>query len=290
MRSRRRLVPCLSICNDTVWHRGLTCKLLRLLPDKHIVQIIMEIVHNRSFTLTTGDSKQSRLRCLRNGVPQRSVLAPLLFNIYTCDLPSMTSQKNAYTDDSALLYASRDWKAMEDTLSQDMTTLFAYLQNWKLKLINTKMMAAFYLNNREAKRELNVYNNGNLLPPCPVPPYLGVELHRLLTFRHHLEALCKKPSTRVLLLRRLAGSGWGAGAKTLCLSALSLVYSTAENCAPVWCRSSHIRLIDSILNDALRIVIGCLRPTPTEDLPVLHPASLAPPIKSDALFGESCNP
>ena len=42
---------------DTVWHRGRTCKLLRLLPDKHMVQMISEIVQNRSFTLTTGDSK-----------------------------------------------------------------------------------------------------------------------------------------------------------------------------------------------------------------------------------------
>ena len=70
-------------------------------------------------------------------------------------------------------------------------------------------------------------------------------------------------------MRRLAGSGWDAGAKTLSISALSLAYSTAEYCAPVWCRSTYTRLIDSILNDALRIVIGCLRPAPTEDLPVL---------------------
>ena len=42
---------------DTVWHRGLTCKLLRLLLDKHMVQMITELVRNRSFTLTTGDSK-----------------------------------------------------------------------------------------------------------------------------------------------------------------------------------------------------------------------------------------
>ena len=48
-----------------------------------------------------------------------------------------------------------------------------------------------------------------------------------------------------------------------------MIYSTAEYCAPVWCRSTHSRLIDSILNDALRIVTGCLRPTPTEDLSVL---------------------
>ena len=66
----------LTAAYDTVWHRGLTCKLLRLLPDKHMVRMIMELICYRSFTLTTGDSKPSRLRRLRNGVPQGSVLAP----------------------------------------------------------------------------------------------------------------------------------------------------------------------------------------------------------------------
>ena len=69
-------------------------------------------------------------------------------------------------------------------------------------------------------------------------------------------ALRKKLSSRVTLLRRLVGSGWGAGAKTLRIATLSLVYSAAEYCAPVWCRSAHTRLIDSVLNDALRIVTG----------------------------------
>ena len=61
---------------DTVCHRDLTCKFVRLLPDKHMVWIIMELVWKRSFTLTNGDSKQSRLRRLQNGLPQGSVLAP----------------------------------------------------------------------------------------------------------------------------------------------------------------------------------------------------------------------
>ena len=112
-------------------------------------------------------------------------------------------------------------------------------------------------NNREAKRELKVYNNGRLLPFCPTPTYLGVKLDRSLTFRHHLVAFL--------------------GAKTLRIATLSLVYSTAEYCAPVWCHSAHTRLIDSVLNDALRIVTGCLRPTPTYLLPILsgiQPAEL----------------
>ena len=190
----------------------------------------------------------------------------------------MISRKFAYADDSVLLYSSGNWKNLEGTLSQDMSTLSAYLQTWRLKLSHTKTVtAAFHLNNREAKRELKVYNNDRLLSFCPIPTYLGVKLDRSLTFRHHLVALRKKLSSRVTLLRRYVGWGWGAGAKTLRIATLSLVYSTAEYCAPVWCRSAHTRLIDSILNDALRIVTGCLRPNPTDHFPVLpgiQPAEL----------------
>ena len=87
----------------------------------------------------------------------------------------------------------------------------------------------------------------------------------------------KKLSSRVTLLRRLVGSGWGAGAKKICIATLSLVYSVTKYCAPVWCRSAHTRLIDSVLNNVLRIVPGCLRPTPTDHPPVLssiQPAKL----------------
>ena len=195
--------------------------------------MIMELVRNRSFAHTTRDSKQSRLHRLKNGVPQGSVLVPLLFNIYTYDLSSMISRKFAYADDLAL-HSSGNWKDLEGTLSQDMSTLSAYLQTWRLKLSHTKTVrATFHLNNREAKRELKVYHNGRLLPFCPTPTYLGVKLDRSLTFHHHLVALCKKLSSRVTLLRRLVGSGWGAGAKTLRIATLSLVYSAAEYCAPV---------------------------------------------------------
>ena len=190
----------------------------------------------------------------------------------------MISRKFAYADDLALLHSSENWKDLEGTLSQDMSTLSPYLQTWRLKLSHTKTVtAAFYLNNREAKRELKVYNNGRLLPFCPTPTYLGVKLDRSLTFRHHLVALRKKLSSRVTLLRRLVSSGWGAGAKTLRIATLSLVHSTPEYCAQVWCRSAHTRLIDSVLNDALRIVTRCLRPTPTDHLPILsgiQPAEL----------------
>ena len=119
-----------------------------------MVKMIVELVPNRSFTLTTGDSKQSGLRRLG------SLLAPILFNIYKYYLPSMISRMFAYADDLALLHSLGNWKDLERTLSQDMSILSAYLQTWRLKLSHTKTVsAAFHLNNRETKRELKVYNN-----------------------------------------------------------------------------------------------------------------------------------
>jgi len=126
-------------CN-TVWHRGLTCKLPRWLPDRHTVHMIMEMVGNCSFTLTT--SKRRRLRSFKNGVPQGSVLAPLVFNICTYDLPTTVSEKYAYADDLAIMHADGDWHAVEDVPSKDMATVGEYLQTWKLKLSTAKTVSA----------------------------------------------------------------------------------------------------------------------------------------------------
>ena len=80
---------------------------------------------------------------------------------------------------------------------------------------------------------------------------------------------------RTALIRRLAGTSWGASTPTLRTSTLALVYAPAEYCTPVWCRSSHTRLVDVSLNASLRTITGCLRPTPVDQLPVL--AEIAPP-------------
>ena len=66
----------------------------------------------RSFTLTIGNGIRSRLRRLKNGVPQGSVLAHL-FNIYIYNLPTTVSRKYAYADDLAIVHADGDWQAVE---------------------------------------------------------------------------------------------------------------------------------------------------------------------------------
>jgi len=85
--------------------------------------MIIEMVSNHSFTLTTGNSKRNRLRHLKNDVPQGSVLAPLLFNIYISDLPITVSRKYAYADDLAIMHADGDWQAVEGVLTKEMATV-----------------------------------------------------------------------------------------------------------------------------------------------------------------------
>ena len=59
----------LTAAYDTVWHGGLACKFLRLLPDRHMVKMIMELVYNCSFTLTNDRGRKSRLRRLKKWRP-----------------------------------------------------------------------------------------------------------------------------------------------------------------------------------------------------------------------------
>ena len=266
----------LTAAYDTVWLRGLHLKLLQTILDQHMVGFIMEMLSNRSFTLHTSDGQHSRLRRLKNGVHQGSVLAPMLFNIYIHDITDIQSKKYGYADDLAIMLSHSSWETIESGLTADMGIRSTYLKNWHLKLSVAKTMSsAFHLNNREASHELNIKVNNNRLQFQGTPTYLGVKLDHKLTFRQHLENLSAKTMSRVALIHRLAGTTWGASTKTLCISTQALVFSAAEYCAPVWCRSTHTKKLDSTLNNALRTVSGCLRTTPANQLPIL--TGIAPP-------------
>jgi len=91
------------------------------------------------------------------------------------------------------MHADGEWQAVEDVLSKNMATVSEYLQTQKLKLSATKTVsAAFHLNNKEAKRELKVNYNNEILPFCSEPRYLGVTLDRSFTYRRQLQSLRKK--------------------------------------------------------------------------------------------------
>ena len=139
----------------------------------------------------------------------------------------------------------------------------SYFRNWRLKPNPSKTeVNTCHLNNREAHRKLNILFDGKALEHNPNPKYLGVTLDRTLTFKKHLDNTAKKINTRIDIIRKLAGTGWGANANTLRTATLALVYSTAEYCAPVWKNSAHTYKVDTRLNQAMRIISGTVKSTP----------------------------
>ena len=80
----------------------------------------MFIISNRSFILKTGTGQCSRLRSLKNGVPQSSTFVPVLFNIYITDISETVSSQYGYADDLALLFSHKCWHEVKEVLSLDM--------------------------------------------------------------------------------------------------------------------------------------------------------------------------
>lgn len=244
-------------------------KLKTAIPCARLTKLIEAMLTNRHFKVHIGE-KSSRFKTVRNGLPQGSVLAPLLFNLYISDVPETSSQKFAYADDMALATQSKKFSDGEQILNSDLETLNQYYSKWRLCPNPEKTeVTAFHLNNRLAHQQLNINFCQKRVKHNYQPKYLGVTLDRSLTYKSHLIKVGAKLKTRNNMIKNLAGTTWGADGETLRTAAQALVYTAAEYCAPVWQRSAHTEKVDVQLNETMRIITGTLKTTPKVWLPVL---------------------
>ena len=236
---------------DTVNHKTLLLKVAQMIRNKKIVSIIQSLLENRQFFIEL-DGRKSRWQNQKNHLPQGSVLAPTLFNIYTNDQPEFNHIcRFIYADDLCLATQSTSFTTIEMRLTEALEGLTNYYANNFLNANPGKtQMCAFHLNNHTADKQLNITLNGQVLENDRFPKYLGVTLNQSLSFAKHAQNVKAKVAARNNILGKLANSTWGADPKTLRTTALALSYSTAEYASPVWARSCHAKKIDPELNNA----------------------------------------
>jgi len=188
-----------------VWHTGLLYKLTKC-REPWFVNLIELLLRNRHFQVHMGDDISS-WRIQANGLPQGSVLAPTLFNLYINDLPATSSRKFIYADDICCAVQDITFAEIECTLSADLARMSEYCHCWRLKPSTTKTVTSvFHLHNAPASRQLAVLMDGQPLKRDSFPVYLGMTLDCTLSYRQHLQKTAAKVKSRNNLLSKLAGS------------------------------------------------------------------------------------
>ena len=226
---------------DTVNHNILIQKLEHLGIRGNILRLLSSYLVNRKQFIKSGDIESSILLVLC-GVPQGSVLGPLLFIIYINDIPdSCALECSLYADDAALQLADKNVKRLKRTMNQELKLLDDWLISNKLtlSLIKTNYMLISNTNvlTDKDRKKFKLSIRKYTLHEVDHIKYLGVILDNKLNWGHHLAYLVTKFSqvagmlyktrdilplkSRIMVYNSLAGSylnygiiSWGTATQT----------------------------------------------------------------------------
>ncbi|PFX11674.1 RNA-directed DNA polymerase from mobile element jockey [Stylophora pistillata] len=180
---------------DTVDHSILSKKLQLYGLGPHAVQWSKSYLSNR-FQSTFLNGTLSDYLPVSCGVPQGSVLGPLLFLIYIHDLQEceLSSSALIYADDTSLTLSAYDPATLEEKLNKDLDEVQKWLKSNKLRLNVKKakcMIIGSYYRLRHLNGDLNVTVNSQQLTRVTHYRYLGIEVDEALGWQSHVDAICK---------------------------------------------------------------------------------------------------
>ena len=119
---------------DKVWHQGLLFKLKSYGVEGSLFCLLENYLENRKQRVILH-GQCSSWKNIVSGVPQGSVLGPLLFLIYINDLPnSLVSICKIFADDTSIFSNVFDKNTSQNTLSNDLSTISEWAFQWKMLL------------------------------------------------------------------------------------------------------------------------------------------------------------
>jgi hypothetical protein len=168
-----------------VWHPGLLYKLKKHFPN-HLYLLLRSYLSNRYFDIKNSES-QPNYYPIHAGVPQGSVLGPLLYLLYTADIPTTEETMIAtFVDDTAILAMDRNPIAASAKLQAHLHTLHPWLTKWKIQINTNKSININFTTRPIDTPQLSL--NADPIPKKESVKYLGLHLDSKLTWRTHIQA------------------------------------------------------------------------------------------------------
>lgn len=154
---------------------------------------------SKTETAYFSDSKENRL-----GVPQGSVLGPLLFIIYINDLPQVTEHPMVlFADDSTVLFKDDKESNYENNINNTLTDIIHWLNNNKL-LINLGKTKIMTFKQRINNKTIDIKYNDNKIEETEVTKFLGLYIDRNITWQAQTDHICSKLNTFSYALHNLS--------------------------------------------------------------------------------------
>ena len=191
---------------DKVWHKGLLHKLKCYGVEGDFYNIIENYLTNRKQKVVLNGQSSSWLD-INAGVPQGSVLGPLLFLVYINDLPDLLlSEAKLFADDTSLFSTVFDLVGSSEILNNDLSAVKNWAFQWKMAFnpdSNKQATEVVFSHKRTRTNHPTLYFNNSPVATAPFQKHLGLILDEKLNFSHHLNEKISKANKGIGLIKQL---------------------------------------------------------------------------------------
>ena len=244
----------LSKAFDSIPHDLIIAKLHAYGFDENALLLIHSYLKKRKQSVRINNVHSS-FRDIVSGVPQGSVLGPILFNFYINDLFFFIKQATMYNyaDDNTLAYFSKSLPDLVRVLEKEAGNALSWLEQNEMIANPDKFHALFVKKDQTNTCGIKLDFSGQSIQSEENVKLLGVTLDYKLNFDQHISNICKKAASQLNVLKRLK-SFIGFAEKEILVQ--SFVYSNFNYCPLVWYFSSSksLQKIEKIQERALRFL------------------------------------